>query len=411
MIQIKYIGGFSKQGKRDNNEDYILYSEVNNPNSRFIILCDGMGGHGHGEIASQTVGNVFLGYLKSLEKEEYEETDFQDALNAALSALEEADIYDDEKTMGTTLVAVVVNKMNILVGHVGDSRCYLFDENGIKKYRTKDHSKVAEAIEAEIMTEDEAFTSTYKNILTRCVMSGKKDVIIDVDTLQIEDNDRLFLCTDGVNDAMRDKEIEECMMERSAKDTLDLIDNICSDKSHDNYSAIIVDFSQDEKNPDSTISVESIEECGVENGKQIRCNYCGEANEPTAHFCKNCGIELINDMPDDLLEQESTNKVKTRMDMVLKRWTPFLCFLLGILLSISYYTISSCFKEKEIKEKIAEKQTFDMYNYQTFKNASMTLIADLCSVDTTNGVADTMLHKDTLRHIYIEFCNHYKSRK
>ena len=222
MIHINSIAGFSKQGSRKNNEDYILYREKDSPDSRFIILCDGMGGHGHGEVASQTVAEATFDYLKGLAKSEYEAEDLQDAINVALSTLTSVDTFDDEKAMGTTIVVVVVNRMNVLVGHIGDSRCYLFDENGLKKFRTKDHSKVAEAIEAEILTEEEAFTNSHKNILTRCIISGKQDVTIDVDILTIESNDRMLLCSDGLNDAMRDSEIASCLINRSSDDALEI---------------------------------------------------------------------------------------------------------------------------------------------------------------------------------------------
>lgn len=132
MIQIDSIRGISKQGSRHNNEDYILYGEKDSLDSRFLILCDGMGGHGHGEVASQTVAEATFDYLKRLAKVEYEAEDLQDAINVALTTLTEVDTFDDEKGMGTTIVLVVVNRMNVLVGHIGDSRCYLFDENGIK---------------------------------------------------------------------------------------------------------------------------------------------------------------------------------------------------------------------------------------------------------------------------------------
>ena len=248
MIEIKSIGGFSKKGKRDNNEDYILFKEIGSYENRVIVLCDGMGGHGHGEVASQTVADCVFEFLKCLKKEQFEAQDLQDALDAALTTLTSVDIYDDKKSMGTTLVVVAINRMNILVGHVGDSRCYLFDENGLIKFRTKDHSKVAEAIEAEILTPEEAFVNPHKNLLTRCVMSGKNHVMIDVNELKIEDNYRMLLCSDGVTDAIRDKEIEECLIDRDVQGALEIIDSICNEKSKDNYSAILLDFSQSEEN-------------------------------------------------------------------------------------------------------------------------------------------------------------------
>ena len=208
MITISRIKGFSCKGIRENNEDYIIYGgDKHHPvHTKVVVLCDGMGGHGHGEVASKIVAESVYSTLSCVQGDS-SELDLQCALDKALEELNDADLYGDEKKMGTTIVVVVVNNDDVLVGHVGDSRCYLFDENGIKKFRTKDHSKVAEAVEAEILTEEEAYNSQYKNILTRSVMSGKMDVKIDIDRLKVNDKDRLLLCTDGVVDALRDDEL------------------------------------------------------------------------------------------------------------------------------------------------------------------------------------------------------------
>lgn len=359
MIRIKSINGFSKQGKRDNNEDYVLFKEKHDPYSRFIILCDGMGGHGHGEVASQTVANAVFEYLKSLAKDIYEAQDIQDALNTAISTLTAVDVYDDKKSMGTTLVVVVINKMNVLVGHVGDSRCYLFNEDGIKKFRTKDHSKVAEAVEAEILTEDEAFENSHKNLLTRCVMSGKSNIQIDVDFLQIENNDRLLLCSDGVNDAMRDKEIEECMINRNTKGVMEIIDDICSEKSNDNYSVVIVDFLQNEKYPTINTSNNDEVNSGMENDFHIDCHSCGEKNDRNAKFCRKCGAELkIMGMDDISITDGEDREKDSFLQRIMKKIFPLLCFVLGYLLAFPCYKIISFQKEK--LSIISTAQTKDM---------------------------------------------------
>lgn len=412
MICIKSISGFSKQGKRDNNEDYVLFREKHDPDSRFIILCDGMGGHGHGEVASQTVANAVFEYLKSLAKENYEAQDLQDALNTALSTLTAIDIYDDKKSMGTTLVVVIINKMNLLVGHVGDSRCYLFDENGIKKFRTKDHSKVAEAIDAEILTEEEAFENSHKNLLTRCVMSGKSNIQIDVDFLQIENNDRLLLCSDGVNDALRDKEIEACMINRDIKGVMEIIDDICSEKSSDNYSVVIADFLQDEKNPIIKTSNSHKVNPDIENDCYIDCHSCGERNYRNSKFCRRCGAELRAMEKDYINITDGMDRKKDSfLHNIIKKTIPLWCFVLGCLLTTAYYIIVNSEKEKEQLSIISTAQAKDMFFRQQFEKASISFISNLCVVDTTKGKMDSVLYKDTLKKKYIDFCQQYKENE
>lgn len=111
MISISEINGISKQGVRENNEDYIKFYEDNNQSnlSRVIVLCDGMGGHAHGEIASKIVAESVFATLDSKEVD-FSEDDLQLALDNALIALNKANVYDECKKMGTTLVVAVFNK-------------------------------------------------------------------------------------------------------------------------------------------------------------------------------------------------------------------------------------------------------------------------------------------------------------
>ena len=411
MIQIKSISGFSKQGKRDNNEDYVLFKEKHDPDSRFIIICDGMGGHGHGEVASQTVGEAVLEYLKKLGKEEYVAQDLQDALDIAQSILTSINTYDDERSMGTTLVVAVVNKMNVLIGHVGDSRCYLFDENGLIKFRTKDHSKVAEAIEAEILTEEEAFVNPHKNLLTRCVMAGKNNVNIEVDNLLIENNDRMLLCSDGINDAMRDKEIEESMVNRNAISALEIINSICSEKSGDNYSAIIIDFLQDEPNTLVNRSTEQLSRNDIDENTFIECNYCGEKNEQNAKYCRKCGAELNSITKTyDMQSEEDTIKKENKFKRYIKSFFPILYIFIGCLLTTIYFKISNYQIEKEQAIVDAKAQVKDLYLRQEFEKASIDFITDICKIDTTKDLVDSVIHKEMLKKRYIIFCHNYNKR-
>lgn len=412
MIHIKSIEGFSKQGKRNNNEDFVLFHDRQDAHSRFIILCDGMGGHGHGEIASNTVANAVFQYLKDTGKDEYTAQDLQDALDAATSTLTAVDKYDDEKPMGTTLVVAVVNKMNVLVGHVGDSRCYLFDENGIKKFRTKDHSKVAEAVEAEILTEDEAFESSHKNILTRCIMSGKSDVKIDTDILLIENNDRLLLCSDGVNDAIREKDIEALMINRDSNSALTLIDNICAENSHDNYSAIIVDFLQDEVNPTEELDKTDLNDTAQETIEYLYCTSCRAKNKTDALFCCICGTPLKKNHsvpPERSSIKEPQHNSNSLLWKLLKKALPVLLILLGSIITSVFYEVSNHIKERDSNAAIAKAQLQGQHLCQKFEEASIKFITQMCQIDSTTQPVDSLINKQILKEQYIQFCRKYKN--
>lgn len=241
MILINKNTSFCDKGIRENNEDYILQKD------NVFILCDGIGGHGYGEVASKTVAESVMSYLMSLSKVEYTEDDFQKALDFALSELNAKDMFDCERKMGTTLVVVAINPSHLLIGHVGDSRCYVFDEHTQILFRSKDHSKVAEAVEAEILTEEEAWSNPNKNILTRCVIAGKDKVIIEIEKISINGKNKIFLCSDGVVDALRDNELQAILIDRNIEESLNIIKSECTAKSHDNYSAILIDVEADAK--------------------------------------------------------------------------------------------------------------------------------------------------------------------
>lgn len=350
MISISEINGISKQGVRENNEDYIKFYVDNNQSnlSRVIVLCDGMGGHAYGEIASKIVAENVFATLDS-NRADFTEDDLQLALDNALIALNKANVYDDCKKMGTTLVVAVINKNNVLVGHVGDSRCYLFDDDGIKLFRTKDHSKVAEAVEAEILTEEEAINSEYKNILTRCVIAGKTDVKIEIDRLDIKDKDRLLLCSDGVIDAIRDEELSEILVNRNINDALALIDSKCQMKSHDNYSVIIADLKNDVYDEQSDFA--SSDETAIH----------AKENEVSSELCEEDYKLKINELYKELNYLNETHKRTIRNHSI--SWC-----LVGVFFAFlfcgtfSYFILDRVYKVSE-----CERKAFYNYEYCTSK--------------------------------------------
>lgn len=369
MISISDINGFSKKGIRENNEDYIIYSTdfILPTQTRVIVLCDGMGGHGHGEVASKIVAESVFETLAHSSKE-FSADDLQYALDNALITLNNVDTYNDSKKMGTTLVVAVINNNNVLVGHVGDSRCYLFDENCIKKFRTKDHSKVAEAVEAEILTEEEAFTSQYKNILTRSVMAGKMDVKIDIDRLDVNNKDRLLLCTDGIVDALRDDELAAILVNRNVDEALSMIDSVCGEKSHDNYSVIIADL---HKEPETTRCIGTNV---LQGGTSV--NFESDVD----------GSQKIDDSFKESVYNESRYQSKD-----IKRF--LLCVSVGFVLALLLCGITAFFAFKRLDKIIKEKERL----WCGYRNKTSQMIKSVCSQTSDS---DTVILKQKLLYEY-----------
>lgn len=395
MISIKSISSFSCIGPRPNQEDYVIAPD--DKSARIFILCDGMGGHGHGEVASKTIADSVHHYLIELNAVEYTEEDLQNAVDFGIKELMAADIYDDEKAMGTTLVIIVVNRMNVLVGHIGDSRCYLFSDDGVKKFRSKDHSMVQEAVDAEILTEEEAWNSPKKNILTRCITSKKSSVKIEIDKLQIENNDSMMLCSDGVTDALKDSQIQSIIVGRPSEDAANIIKTECEISSHDNFSLILISFSQDEKNekpvtpgkPDMIINY---------------CPHCGRELADTANFCPSCGLACSSQhsqREDEISHSHPRNTFMSKMMNINPLWMLTAGILIGCV--VSGLVVSRFGKSQtQVKEIVTSPPSGENVISESKLDS---FISEICLIDTVNAPNDTLVSKQILYNEYQNFTN------
>lgn len=382
MITIKSFSSVFSQGQRPNQEDYI-HPFSPQADERIFVLCDGMGGHGHGEVASKTIAEAVYNYLTEIKPESYTAEHFQDALNFGLSELKNVDTFQDEKAMGTTIVIVAINKKTILVGHVGDSRCYQFDIDGTKKFRTKDHSKVQEAVDAEILTEDEAWSNQKKNILTRCILSTSTEVEIDVDELSISNQDTIVICSDGVTDALRDQQIQSIVINRTAESIAQAIKNECEISSHDNFSAIILQFSQDEDYLSNIVNSTSSLDKNKDN------NYCRKCRAPigNSRFCSKCGTEIA--------QPAQTNHVRPSMPSfkknTRKNQNSTLLILGGFIVGgIFLWSLKSCFFQNPHNDDLEHEFT----DYRPIEQRHFNQLTDsICEFDSPLLTQDSIIHK------------------
>lgn len=403
MIKIKTISSYSCIGPRPNQEDYIIAPADNS--TRVFVLCDGMGGHGHGEVASKTIADSVYGYLTELNPIEYTEENLQNAVDFALKELVAADIYDDEKAMGTTFVVIVINRMNVLVGHIGDSRCYQFSSDGLKKFRSRDHSKVQEAVDAEILTDEEAWSSPKKNILTRCITSKQNSITVEIDKLSIEDNDCIMLCSDGVTDALKDSQIQSIIIGRSSDEAANIIKTECELSSRDNFSLILISFSQDEPNFDKNTSEisdakEKYNELCI--GEIKFCPHCGQKLSSNAKFCPVCGGACINQEADnDSMSHQPT--IEKSFSKWIQNISPIWLIAGGALLgAIVSGAIISCFDNTPEAHSNIDP-TLPLNNSGLSENDMTTFISEVCNVDTVNAPNDTILTKQVLQNEYDSF--------
>lgn len=216
---------FSEKGPRMNNEDCFNVVEIPDKRTLFVV-CDGMGGHSCGEVASQTVCESFSAYWE-------QHPDLEDMESKVLDAAKEASRILDEKSgnyqMGTTLVMCSIEGKQATIAHAGDSRCYVIDIKGNVKYRTIDHIEFSSISLPHI---NRAFFTLHPD-----------DAMPDVKTVELQPLDRILLCTDGLYNAIDDTTLLHTLQcAKDVKKVAEKFQTICQEKAEDNYTAIIIEI-------------------------------------------------------------------------------------------------------------------------------------------------------------------------
>ena len=211
--------GFSLVGQRGNQEDALFppLGEAT-PAQRVFMVCDGMGGHEHGEVASRCVAET-VGTLTAAVGEcavEAMRHTFEAALDEAYRRLDALDTHADGRgrTMGTTLTFLAFCTDGVLVAHIGDSRVYQFRPGQGVVFQTRDHSLVEDLIAAGELTPEEARTHPRHNIITRAVQPHQESparatfkVLTDV-----RRGDLFFLCSDGVMEQVENATLAQILL-------------------------------------------------------------------------------------------------------------------------------------------------------------------------------------------------------
>jgi serine/threonine protein phosphatase PrpC len=194
---------------RDNNEDSVAYDEP----ARLAVLADGMGGYNAGEIAS----GMATAFIKSEMSKWLQEAgvnaqsrEVRRAMeicvdNANLAIFNSANSNSHYAGMGTTLVLGVFLQDRLLVGHIGDSRCYRLRGEVLEQI-TKDHSLLQEQIDAGIITAEQAANSSYKNLVTRA-LGVEEVVLLEINEHLVQSGDLYMMCSDGLSDMVEDAAI------------------------------------------------------------------------------------------------------------------------------------------------------------------------------------------------------------
>jgi serine/threonine protein phosphatase PrpC len=208
-----------------------------------FVVADGMGGHAAGDVASR-LATEHIASLRDRLPAELD--DVVDTVAVANSEIRREALATGSLGMGTTLVAAVLvqrgEEESIVVVNVGDSRCYLADDEGMRIV-THDHSVVQELLDAGMITADEARSHPERHVVTRALGSTDR-VRPDFIVLERRAHQRMLLCSDGVSGQLAHEQLVEAMrLDRDAGAAVDLIlDEVLAGAAPDNATAVVVDI-------------------------------------------------------------------------------------------------------------------------------------------------------------------------
>jgi len=198
---------------RSNNEDSVATDDA----VALAVLADGMGGYNAGEVASHMATTFIATELgrwlreASIQASDAEVRRAMDICveNANRAIFDAANANPQYAGMGTTLVVAVFRDGRLLLGHVGDSRCYRLRSGRLTQI-TRDHSLLQEQIDAGLITPEQAAFSANKNLVTRAV--GVEDnVLLETHQHEVQAGDLYLLCSDGLSDMVDDAGLEQLL--------------------------------------------------------------------------------------------------------------------------------------------------------------------------------------------------------
>lgn len=243
------------------HQEDCLFPEFGTQSSadRLFVLCDGMGGHSAGEVASATVCEA-MGHsaLASMEGGDGLFTDdmLQRAIDDAFDALDAKD-NGAEKKMGTTMTLLMLHDGGATVAHMGDSRVYQIrpGEDAAHTsilFETEDHSLVNDLIKVDLLTPEEARVSPQKNVITRAMQPHmehrpKADVAHLTD---IRPGDYFYMCTDGMLEQMDDTNIRFIFSDKGgdAQNKVGILTQ-ATVENRDNHTAFVIEILDVEGEP------------------------------------------------------------------------------------------------------------------------------------------------------------------
>lgn len=236
------------QGRvRKNMEDSVAFDE----RTQLGVLADGMGGYNAGEVASSMATTHIKSEFTRWFSQAGPQVSIGQVRHAVATCVDSANraILDAARStpryskMGTTLVVGVFLDARLMLGHIGDSRCYRLRGSELMQL-TRDHSLLQEKIDAGYLTREQAATAPNKNLVTRA-LGVEETVQLELNEFGVEAGDIYLMCSDGLCDMLKDAEIKEILQNGSALAQMatELVARANTNGGRDNISVLLTQAS------------------------------------------------------------------------------------------------------------------------------------------------------------------------
>jgi serine/threonine protein phosphatase PrpC len=244
--RVKFVARSEIGHARENNEDkFDFYEPDEEPllaaRGSVYLVCDGMGGHNAGQIASELAAKQFLHAYYHLGG-----TAQEAARHAILQAhhyiAEMASKIPSRYGMGTTLTALILKQDEGILAHVGDSRCYRLRE-GVFEQLSRDHTLVARLVEQGVIPPEQARYHPQRNVIRQAVgvADPSEPLEPDIETFALQAGDLYLLCSDGLTDMVDDAEIEAILRdEPPTRAAWRLVDRALANGGRDNITVVLL---------------------------------------------------------------------------------------------------------------------------------------------------------------------------
>jgi protein phosphatase len=223
---------------RTNNEDAFYID----PQGRFCLVADGMGGHAGGQEASHIASEQICAYLE----EHWDAEIAGDGLlegafyQANQSILDDQANYPEREGMGTTAVALLFRQEEIWYAHVGDSRLYRLRDTQLEQI-TEDQTWIARALKLGDVAPEKAKSHPWRHVLFQCL--GRKELPkVEIGKIDLQPGDRLLLCSDGLTEEVPETDIARLLQSEAPSEQIaaELVDVAKQNGGSDNITVVII---------------------------------------------------------------------------------------------------------------------------------------------------------------------------